>query len=769
MSDLLRRYDLHESSGLEAKRGQPEEPSIKVASIALFLSTALSAALLIAGEPAPRPVSHQRMLEALAEVRRRAPAENHWLGDGVAKQRRAELEALPTDADPVTRWRLLRDVAEHELRLGNEEDSIALFEQAWNLIPQLQGKITSDDIGDTLFRLGVANLRYGESQNCAIRHSARACILPLRGEGIHVDQQGSVNAIRYFEAVAQATSVDRPLYLEAVWLLNLAYMTIGGYPHDVPANRLIPPAAFASGQDFPELENVAPELGLATFNLSGGAVVDDFTGDGHPDVFTTTIDPAGEPHFFVNGGDGTFTERTEEAGLRGLYGGLNLIHGDVDNDGDLDVFVLRGAWFYEAGRHPNSLLLNDGRGRFTDVTFDAGLAEPAYPTQTASFADYDNDGDLDLFVGNEHGSPTGEPSFEAPSQLFRNEGDGSFTDVSKAAGIDHRGFVKGVIWGDYDGDRFPDLYVSNLGAPNLLYRNDRDGTFTEVAAELGVELPRNSFPVWFFDYDNDGVLDLYVSSYRGSARGIALVAASMLGYEVPWELPRLYRGDGKGGFREVAAELGIERLTLPMGANFGDLDGDGWQDFYLGTGYPDYEALMPNVLYRNREGRGFVDVTLAAGLGHLQKGHAISFADYDNDGDLDVFEQMGGVFPGDAYADALFENPGFGHRFLTVTLRGVRSNRAGIGARIRVDLAEKGSERTVYKWVNSGGSFGASALRQTLGLGKAERISRLEVYWPTSDLAQRFEDVPLDAFVRVTEGSEELELLDPAAPARPQG
>ena len=156
-----------------------------------------------------------------------------------------------------------------------------------------------------------------------------------------------------------------------------------------------------------------------------------------------------------------------------------------------------------------------------------------------------------------------------------------------------------------------------------------------------------------------------------------------------------------------------------MAGNFGDLDNDGYLDFYLGTGYPDYEALMPNVMYRNRRGTGFADVTSAGGFGHLQKGHGIAFADLDNDGDQDVFEQMGGFLPGDKYFNVAFENPGFGNHWIGVELVGVRSNRSAIGARIRAEVVENGRRRSIYKHVNSGGSFGANPLRQTIGLGEA--------------------------------------------------
>ena len=553
--------------------------------------------------------------------------------------------------------------------------------------------------------------------------------------------------------------------VKARWLLNLAHMTLGDHPAAVEAEHRIPLSIFGSEAEFPRFVNVAPELGVDSFNLSGGAVVDDFDGDLDLDIFATTFDPAGSPRLFLNDGRGRFTDASVAAGLEGLYGGLNVVHGDVDNDGDLDLFVLRGAWFGPHGRHPNSLLLNESADRgesgpptFRDVTFLAGLGEVHYPTQTAAWADFDNDGDLDLFVGNEH-----SPAVDAPSQLFRNEGPGAngvvrFRDVAAEAGIVLRAFVKAAVWGDYDDDRFPDLYVSVLGGDNRLYRNRGDGSFEDVAPELDVTGPRQSFPAWFWDVDNDGHLDLYVSSYTGDRGGLGFVAASYQGYPGPWESARLYRGDGAGGFEDVAARSGLTRLQLPMGSNFGDLDYDGYLDFYLGTGYPDYEAIMPNVLYRNLAGRRFVDVSLAAGFGHLQKGHAVAFADLDGDGDLDVFEQMGGAYPGDRFGDALFRNPGFGNRWLALRLVGTESNRSAIAARIRVDLVEPdGSRRSVHRRVNGGGSFGGNPFRQTVGLGRPAAIERVAVYWPSTDVSQTFGNPEPDRLYRVVEGRDELE------------
>jgi hypothetical protein len=720
------------------------------------------------------PSGTQRMREQLAEIRRRSDLENHWQGEGPARAARERLAALPPDSDPLTRWRLLQAVAEHELRLGAEQAAIERFEEAAALLPALAGRVDAVERARSIYRLGVAHMRFGETANCTLHRAAESCILPLRGGGIHADPAGSRAAMERFLEVLATVPPSSPLVFDAVWLLHLTAMTLGEYPEGVPEAVRLPRHVFegdasAAFGRFPRFENVAPRLGVDSMNLFGGAVLDDFTGDDVIDLLTTSFDLEAEPRFFAGDGAGGFEERTAQAGLDGLWGGLNLIQGDVDGDGDLDVFVLRGAWLYAAGRHPNSLWLNDGSGRFTDATFEAGLGEVHYPTQTAAFADYDLDGDLDLFVGNEHGDGRSRvgleggqaPAFDAPSQLFRNDGRGRFTDVAAEAGVDVRAFVKGVVWGDVDGDRRPDLYVSVLGGPNRLFRNRGDGTFEDVAERAGVSAPVDSFPVWFWDYDNDGALDLFVPSYRGSPDGIALLAASAVGLEVPWELPRLYRGDGRGGFQDVARAAGLERLVLPMGSGFGDVDGDGWLDAYLGTGYPDYEALMPNLLYRSAPGGGpagrrFDDVTWAAGVGHLQKGHAVAFADHDGDGDLDLFAQMGGAFPGDRAADALFANPGFGRRWILLHLVGERSNRSAIGARIRVDFVERGAARSVYRWVTSGGSFGSSPLRQHIGLGEAERVERIVVDWPIEGSSSHFEDVELDRAYRVVEGRDGL-------------
>jgi hypothetical protein len=487
----------------------------------------------------------------------------------------------------------------------------------------------------------------------------------------------------------------------------------------------------------PRFRNVARPAGLDAFSLAGGVAIDDFDGDGLLDVFTTTWDPAGPALFFHNRGDGTFEDRTSAANLDGILSGLNVVHADYDNDGDPDILVLRGAWLGQAGRHPNSLLRNDG-GTFLDVTFAAGLGEKHFPTQTAAWADYDNDGDLDLYVGNESSHEFEAEKLRAigyeavagllaPSQLFRNEGDGTFTDVAEAAGVTNLRFAKGVTWGDFDGDRFPDLYVSNYSGANRLYRNRQDGTFEDVASALGVDRPFLSFPAWFWDFDNDGALDLFVSSYSG---GASEIVRWIRGEGGDWEPCLLARGNGAGAFTDVTGPAGLEVPMLTMGANFGDLTNDGFPDVYLGTGSPNYANIVPNLLFENVGGKRFVDATFAARVGHIQKGHAVAMADLDDDGDLDLYEQLGGAYPGDAFHNVLFENPGTDDASITVKLEGTRSNRSGVGARVRASFTDGGSRRQVFAWMNTGGSFGSRPLRVHVGIGRAAVVDTLEVSRP---------------------------------------
>ncbi len=733
-----------------------------LACAALFLGSFLGVLPQSAREFGPpgeeELAGHRRMLELLEEVRVKTPRQNAYLGRAQLEKLEEARAALPFEAPQKTRAKLDYDIGIQLLRLGRNDEALASLERSHERLAPLPHENWPPFAERLYYDLGIACLRKGETDNCVAHHTARSCLLPIEGDGVHVDQEGSRAAMRWLKKSMRASPEDGEVYLCSRWLLNIAAMTVGEYPDGLAEDERIPPAVFAPEAEFPRFPDAAPELGLNFFDLAGGAVLEDLDNDGLLDVFQSSWDTATALRFHRNNGDGSFSDRSRQANLEGLFGGLNLLQADADDDGWIDVLVLRGAWLFgPRGQIPKSLLQNRG-GTFLDVTIRAGLNEEFYPSQAAGFADHDLDGDLDLYIGSEASMDS-----PFPGLLFQNQGDGTFVDVASRAGVENLRFCKGVTWGDYDADRRPDLYLSNLDGKNRLYRNKGDGTFEDVAEKLGVTRPAMSFPTWFWDFDNDGALDLYVASYnlvdpQASLR-LASVAASYLGLPFEAELACLYRGDGRGGFTEVAEGCNIRRLTMPMGSNFGDLDNDGFLDFYLGTGYPAYDGLIPNVMYWNRGGKKFLDVSAAGGFGHLQKGHGVAFGDLDQDGDQDVFEQMGGAYPGDAFADVLYRNPGFGNHWLEVELTGVTSNRSAIGTRIRADFDDGGTKRSLFRWVSSGGSFGCNPLAQHLGLGQAATAS-LEIYWPASDTTQRFQDVPVDVRLEITEGSDELRVVE---------
>jgi hypothetical protein len=736
----------------------------------------LTAPALAFGQGTPAPpgadaasaaerASHARMLQLLDELGARDYRDSPSFGQAKVEALRAELARTSDGTSPQELLQLYSALGIQELFQGNNEASVELLEKAYTLAQGLPEAQRPQGLARLTYNLAVACLRLGESQNCIARHTSESCIFPIEDGGVHVDPDGSRRAVRYLEDVLAGTDPKSDTHLGARWLLNLASMTLGEWPDGVPEAQRIPAATFASDEPFPRFRDVAPQLGLNLESPSGGVAIEDYDGDGRLDVFVTTLDPRGQARFFLGQSDGSYLERTAEAGLTGIFGGLNLTHADYDDDGDVDLLILRGGWQLGMfGQRPKSLLKNLGPqapGTFVDVTFLAGLGAQHFPSQTADWADYDLDGDLDLYVGNEASANS-----PFPSQLFQNRGDGTFAEVAQAAGVTNMRMAKGVSFGDIDGDRDADLYVSNYLDPNRLYLNRGDGTFVDVAPERGVTRPMDSFPAWFFDFDNDGALDLYVSTYyqsTGEAR-LGPVVSSLLKRPVQLDMNKLYKGDGRGNFRDVAAEQGLDLFTVIMGASFGDLDNDGFPDMYLATGYPFFDGLVPNVMYWNRGGKRFADVTTAGGFGHLQKGHGVSFADLDEDGDQDVYEQLGGAYPGDSFGDVLFENPGTPNHWLKLRLVGESSNRSGVGARVRADILEGETRRSVHKTVGEHGSFGNSPFELHIGLGQATRVERLEVFWPRSDETQVFTELPADRRVRVIEGQAQpvVELPTPA-------
>lgn len=562
----------------------------------------------------------------------------------------------------------------------------------------------------------------------------QALLFPSHPGTLHTKRADAEKAIDYLSRGLKR----EPSNTELQWLVNLAYMAADEYPSQVPKEFLIPPSTFASKEDLGRFLDVAPAAGLATYGNAGGVVIDDFDNDGLLDVVTSQIDDCAPLRFFHNNGDGTFTDRAGVAGLGGQTGGLNIIQADYNNDGCVDLLVLRGGW--EIPRR-HSLLRNNCDGTFTDVTAQSGLLDgPLSSSQSAVWLDIDNDGKLDLFIANEN----------APSQLFLNKGDGTFVDISHEAGIDRTAFSKAAVSADYDNDGYPDIYVSNFNGDNFLYHNNGDRTFTEVARPAGVNWPWMSFGAWFFDYDNDGRPDLFVTSYFFS---LEEVARSYMGLPCKGETLKLYRNLGDGKFEDVTSAVKLDRVFMPMGANFGDIDNDGFLDIYMGSGNPAFTSTLPNVLLHNQGGKRFVDITTSSGTGALAKGHGIAFGDLNNDGDEDLFVVMGGPQPGDRSPSRLFENPGkHGNDWITVRLVGVRSNRSAIGARIAVTVVNQGQgRRTIWRTVGSGGSFGASPLQQHVGLGKSARIEKVEVWWPASKTKQTFEGVAVNQFLEIKE------------------
>ncbi len=595
---------------------------------------------------------------------------------------------------------------------------------------------------------GVAAMRRGEIENCVACVGPSSCIFPIAPKARHQQVSGSREAMGHFLAYLK----ERPEDLGVQWLLSIVASTLGEYPDGVPAAYRLPPGLFASTLDIGRFHNIAAKVGLDTRgpNMFGGSLFDDFTGDGLPDVFISSADCDLDAALFVNRG-GRFEDRGTAAGLAGQTLAANASHADFDNDGRLDVLLIRGGW--DSAR-PLTLLRNTGDGAFQDVTAAARLAEPIQ-SQAAVWSDFDNDGYVDLYVVGEQRPQDPDP--RSLARLYRNNRDGTFTDVAASAGVTNGCFGKGAAWGDYNGDGWPDLYVSNMNSDNRLYRNNGDGTFTDVAADLGVLEPLDSFSCWFWDYDNDGRLDLFVAGFKGFVYD---VIAGELGRTNNGEFPRLYKNLGKGGFRDVTRDVGLGRVFLPMGSNYADLDNDGYLDIYLGTGRPNYSTLVPNVMLKNVRGMRFEDVSVSSSTAHLQKGHGISFADWDGDGDLDLFAQMGGATPGDRAHNVLFENPGHGRHWLAVKLVGKKTNRAAIGAKIRVDTRRPdGSTNSFFREVSSGSSYGGNSFTQHFGLDALTKVETVEVTWPTSRTSQVFRNIPADRTVEITEGTDSYKTL----------
>ena len=657
---------------------------------------------------------------------------------------------LGNASDDNARSAAMGQKAKAFLELGEEGKAIDIFQK-------MLDRLSLGDIEhrhSILKELALANLRLGDRTNCINNHMAGSCIYPIMGDGVHSDRSGAEKAIELYKAIL----ADNPNDLESRWLLNIAYMSAGGYPSEVPPQYLLKVRDDDSTHQVKPFRNVAMNVGLNYKCIAGGSIVDDFNNDGYPDIVLSSWSLTEPMRYYRNNADGTFTDVSDSSGLGYLTGGLNIMQTDYNNDGYKDIFVLRGGWKGKFGNNPNSLLRNNGDGTFTDVTKQSGLLS-FHPSQTATWADFNNDGWLDVFIGNE--TTPGEEAH--PCQLFINNKNGTFTEVAAKAGCAVTKFVKGVTSGDYDNDGRQDIFLSTLNGNKILLKNEsiKNGEvkFRDVSEQAGLahHLTR-TFPTWFWDYDNDGWLDILVCGYEFNQSLSYYAAAEAI------HLPIgnagkvfLFRNKHDGTFEDVSARVGLNSTAFAMGANFGDIDNDGYLDFYLGTGNPQLSSAVPNKLFKNIGGDHFLDITTAARVGNLQKGHGVSFADLDNDGNEDIYIKMGGAYTGDAFENCLYLNPGEReNHWVNLLLRGTVSNSAAIGARIKVTFRENSHERSVFRDVNSGGSFGSNPLCQHIGIGVATTIERVEIFWPVTGKTQVFRNVPIDTNIRIVEGDSTL-------------
>ena len=595
--------------------------------------------------------------------------------------------------------------------------------------------------GEALFELGKVRLHQGNWEaatevfgDLALRNPRS---YPTQYQlGMALFRQG---AYRRAAAALRRAAELSATSLEARWALYWAHKRLDGYPQDLPDSlRLqVSPGRTVENTGV-RLAEVAGEMGVGRRDAGRGSAWADYDGDGDLDLFAMG-QFHGSPLYRNDGG--AFVDQSEEAGIAG-ESGAGCALADYDNDGDPDLYIVRNGWL---GTGSNSLLRNDGKGRFTEVGETAGVDDGG-SSFTACWGDVDNDGFLDLFVANGAGVDG------SPNRLYRSDGHGGFRDVATAAGI-AAGKSLGSALGDYDNDGDLDLYVANFNASNAFYRNDRSAgagevRFVDVTRESRTQLPVRAYFTFFFDYDNDGHLDLFCSDLSDFRAVLQSVVHG--GTRRNLNRPALYRNRGDGSFADVTYGAGLGKSFGTTGAQFGDVNGDGYPDIYLGNGGVEVTQLEPDALLLNMRDGTFVDIAADIGLVQLGKGRGISFADFDGDGDQDLYVPVGGSFPGDVWGNRLLRNEGPPHSWLTLRLVGMRGNRDGIGARVRV----VSGGRTQYATVSGGGGSGsANSLQLELGLGSAEQVEELEIRWPSGQVDVH-ESVLVNQVLVLTEGGE---------------
>ena len=641
------------------------------------------------------------------------------------------------------------------LKGGDTKNAIIQFEEVLKTVEPLQIPGKEQTVLEMKKLLALAYLRLGEQQNCILNHTSASCIIPIAKAGQHAQKEGSTEAMKLYEDVLTLSPDD----LTSKYLLTIAAMTLGQYPDGVPKQMRIPDGFFGPKIDFPQFPDISNEMGFTNRGTAGGIALEDFDNDGDIDIMTTEWGFHDQIRLFDNNGHGGFEDVTDRTGLIGVTGGLNINATDYNNDGNIDILMLRGGWFRDQGKFPSSLLRNNGNGTFTDVTVQAGIYS-LRPTQTAAWADFDLDGWIDLIVGHES-IPEQGTAFNFPTQLYHNQRDGTFKEVTTEAGINVNGFVKGCFAGDINNDGLPDITFSILQNNNRLFLNTSNETglhFKDISATANIAEPIVSFPTWMFDFNNDGWLDIFVSAYSDGSEDLPGKMLRAYGKTDDPFRPRIYRNNHDMTFTDVSSQMGVVEPAFTMGCNYGDLDNDGYPEFYLSTGEPNLKSIVPNKMYWNRNGKSFTDITYAGGFGNIQKGHAVGFADLDKDGDQDIYVVMGGSFEGDVYQDIFFENPmGNKNNWIVLQLEGVTANRAAIGARVDAELEENGQTRHVHEMVTTGASFGGNSLQLEMGMGQAKEIKSLTVTWPSKKAQKQvFQNIAINKAYHLKEG-EQLE------------
>lgn len=545
---------------------------------------------------------------------------------------------------------------------------------------------------------------------------------------------------RYGDGIPYARQAceDNPQDIRYRWMLRALTLHSGQLEKTIQESfRLnVPPAAPATFQ----FSDVTTSSGTGRLALGRGAAWGDFDNDGSDDIL---VGAERAPFRLLrNRKDGTFEDVAGNMGLvdpegLGCYAAQFV---DYDNDGFQDIFLTSNGW---GGGGRLFLFHNDSGKRFRDSTRAAGLAEPVNAFGSA-WADYDNDGLVDLAVA----AGIIDPAAGDRIRLYHNEGNGKFREVGEQAGLTQRARWISVCWGDYDGDGRQDLLATSYDAGPFLFRNLGHGRFEDVTSRCGIRNLKHAYTCEFLDFDNDGKLDIFVSTYpEGDYKTMieSKVSRSVVDHS---QHQLLFRNNGDGTFRNVTADASVTGWYGAMSSQTGDLDNDGFDEILLGTGNPALDWCEPKVILHNNGKSQFTDVAESSKLVHFGMLHGMALADYDDTGNLSLFGSFGGFYWGSRETSRLYRNSGSGNLSLEIRLVGTRSNRDAIGAK----LTALAGQHTIYKWVSGGCGFGSGNSRCVhLGLGQEKQVKHLHIDWP-SGLRQSFHFVEAGQRIEITEG-----------------